>query len=648
MQQPKDQILARMYVVLTLCSLLPLLVVLQIGKIYLGEGKTLRAQGHKQANTEVKIPAMRGAILDQAGRTLAVNAARYDLALDPTVAGFSEEAGVFFERLSKLTRRSARGLRRKVERRPSPKYVLLIRGLSEAQKEAVESWDIPGVILDPTFARRYNYGGTAAHLLGHTSADGIGLAGVELKYDEFLQGEDGRRAVQRDRLGIIKAAVGASVVEPKHGETIVLTIDLIRQTILEEELIKGVKETGAKWGTAIALDPHTGAILAMANAPTYDSNRAADYSTAARRNHAITDRLEPGSTFKLVGAVAALEEGVITMEDTVDTGQGWAVFHGRTMRDSHNYGKLTFADVIVMSSNVGMAKTVQKLDPGTFYQYARNFGFGQPTWVDLPGEVTGRLRKPAHWSGTSQTSLGIGYGVDATPLQILAAYCALANNGLLVQPYLVSERRDLTGRTVWTARQDSIRRVFKPETAQKLLPAFERVVEEGTAKKAQVAGLRIAGKTGTARKAVGGGYGSGYRATFVGFFPADDPQVAMIVVMDEPKSSIYGGVASAPVFQRVAERWVATFPKVAERVAPPDTLPPPVRLPETGKSRVIKTAAPDAGTTMPDVTGLSVREAVLKLHTQGVKARVRGRGMVKEQSPKAGATLPAEATIRCE
>jgi len=686
-----------MYVVLTLLSLLPALVVVQVAWIYLVERGDLYAQGERQARSQVVLPAKRGTILDRAGRSLVVNAPRYDVALDPTVEGFSGVQASFLGKMARLTGQSVGALRRKVSQRTSEKYVQLARGLSEAQKDAVESWAVPGLILEPEFERRFNYGTTAAHVLGHVDADGTGKDGLELRYDAYLRGISGRRAVLRDRRGVRKVDVAGAVVEPRHGETLVLTLDLIRQTILEEELARGVAESGARWGTAIAVDPYTGAILAMANVPTYDPNRPAAFATEARRNRAITDRMEPGSTFKLVGAVTALERGVTTLEDPIDTGQGWAVFHGRTMHDTHAHGVIPFAEVIVVSSNIGMAKTAQKMKPGDLYQYARNMGFGQPTWIDLPGEVGGLLKRPSRWSGTSLTSISIGYEVDVTPMQLLMAYAALANGGLLVRPYLVAERRDLTGQTIWRAeedpaRQDSVRRVFKRKTAEMLRPVFERVVNEGTAQKAQVAGLPIGGKTGTARKVEGGSYGGGYRATFVGFFPADEPQVAMIVVMDEPGASIYGGAVAAPVFGQIAERWVGTFPMIAERVAPtgalPDVAERPVpdvthrpatvaahrlraagyrvaaeapslapvvgQAPEAGMLKrpgalVRLTLAEETDTTamkMPDLTGISAREALFWLQTQGIKARLEGQGMVVSQSPRAGADLPGEVVLR--
>ncbi|MDX1739679.1 MAG: penicillin-binding transpeptidase domain-containing protein, partial [Rhodothermales bacterium] len=322
-----------MYVVLTLASILPVLVVLQVLRIHVYEGSTLREQGQQQASSAQILPAVRGSIVDSQGRILAVNTARYDLAVDPSVAGFKERRSEFVSRLSRLTGASARSLRRRIDDRTSPKYVNLARGLSESQKEIVEGWGFPGIILEAEFARRYNYGRTLSHVLGHVDAYGEGIAGLEVRYNDVLHGVDGRRAVKRDRRGQIKSYVGGSVVEPRDGETLVLTIDLIRQTIVEEELEKGIIESGANWGTAIAMNPYTGAVLAMANYPTYDPNVPGRFPTQARRNHAITDRIEPGSTFKLVAAVAALERGLVSLDDTIDTGNGFRMFGRRPLHD---------------------------------------------------------------------------------------------------------------------------------------------------------------------------------------------------------------------------------------------------------------------------------------------------------------------------
>ena len=656
-----------MYVMLTLLGILPVLIAGQVLRLGLVQNEDLREQGEQQSTAYVKIPALRGAILDRAGRTLAVDVERYDVTLDPTAAGFASNEALFFERLSELLQLPVGEIGRRVRGRRSPKFVLLARNSSLSASQRDEASEIPGLRVDLRFARRYNYPTTASHLLGHVDADQKGLAGLEKTYERYLRGIVGSQAAQRDRRGVRKVIAGGAVVDPLHGESIVLTIDLVRQTILEEELARGVSESGARWGTAIAMDPTSGAIMALANVPTYDSNRPGAVDAQSRRNHAVTDRLEPGSTFKLVLAVTAIETGVIAMEDTVDTGPGWIVQYGRTLRDTHPHGRIPFSEVISLSSNVGVSLVAERLDPGSFYQYARNLGFGHMTGIDLPGEVSGRLKKPSTWSKPSLSAMSRGYEIEASPLQVLVAYSALANGGVLVRPYLVSERRDVTGRTTWRVRKDSVRRAFRRETVETLMPAFEAVVNEGTATTARIDGLRIAGKTGSAQKVKNGRYAAGaYRATFVGFFPVEDPQVAMIVVMDEPKSSIYGGSVSAPVFRRTAIRWLATLPALAARFravdgeagdAPalvPDVSGPPAAVAgrslespglRTWSGRQIKDS--DDASRMPDLRGFGSRAASFVLASRGVRVRFEGQGKVVSQWPEAGADLPPEAVLRC-
>ncbi len=679
-----------MYVVLTLMAIFPLAVAGKVLWLHGKEGSELREQGDRQARAVQDIPAMRGTVLDRSGRQLAVNTARYVVAVDPTAEGFDEQRNSFFDRLSDLSGLPAGVLRRRVDDPSSPQYVRLLPDVSEAVKDELMSWSVQGLILEPQFNRRYNYESVASHVLGHVNTDLRGIAGLEMEYGQYLRGTPGRRAMRRNRLGFIRARVGGRVVEPQHGQNVVLTIDLLRQAIMEDELKRGVSESGAAGGTAIAMDPRTGAILGMANVPAYNPNRASAYRKARRRNRAITDQLEPGSTFKIVTAIAALERNVVSLGDSIETGEGWTVFHGRTMKDVHAYGTISFAEAIVKSSNVGIAKTAEKLDPGIFYQYARNLGFGQPTGIDLPGEADGNLRRPDAWSGTTQPWMSIGYAVEVTPIQLLTAYAALANDGTVMQPYVVAERRDLSGHTVWQARPRRIRQAFDPKTAEKLTPVFERVVQEGTATAANVEGLPIAGKTGTANKVVGGRYGSGARASFAGFFPADDPNVAMVVILDEPQTSTYGGRVAAPIFGRIARRWQGTFsdtpdtssadrPNAIVRTVPDVTGLPAALARQALESRGLRVRwadavdadydvvaqQPAAGTEveleaavelrtaesstdnaeMPDVRGMSFRQAVAWLSGRGISVTVHGSGTVVRQQPAAGSGNPNRAVL---
>ncbi|MEM6288161.1 MAG: penicillin-binding transpeptidase domain-containing protein [Bacteroidota bacterium] len=687
----RDSILARLYGVFVVLLVLPGLVVAQMVRIHLGDGAELRERGERQSESVIELAAQRGAILDRAGRALVVNTARYEVAADPTVAGFDGRAGELYAMLSRLTGRAANDYRQRVRDRASRQYVVLVRDLGEAAKEELVAADFDGLIVTGSYSRRYNYATRASHVLGHVTRDMRGVAGVEMLLDEDLQGEPGRQAVQRDRRGVVKAVVGGTRVEPRHGDNVVLTIDLVRQAILEEELARGVAEAGAEWGTAVALDPRTGAILALANVPTYDPNRAGAFSTAARRNHAVVDRIEPGSTFKLVTAVAAAESGDVGMSDVFDTGEGWRVFHGRTVKDTRGYGEITFGDAIAKSSNIVMAEAAERMGAGPLYQAARDLGFGQPTFVDLPGEVAGTLRRPEDWGRLTLTSMSRGYAVEVTPLQLAVAYAALANGGLLVRPYVVAERRDAsTGETLWTARQDSVRRAFRASTSQTLMPHFEAVVsDDGTARRAEVEGLRVAGKTGTARRAADGGYTGGYRASFVGMFPVEAPEVVLAIVLHEPRNGYTGGAVAAPIFGATARRWVGTFPSIAERVAPSGSVParptasvPAVdglpgvlaaqRLRAEGLTPRVDRDAPwvpvavregtdaevaldravrldrlgdEPASVMPDLRGRSVRQAVAWMRSLGVEVRVVGRGAVARQSVAPGGALPEAVTI---
>ena len=660
----RDAIHVRIYVVLTLLGLVPLVVLARIAFIHIAEGEALRAEGQQQARSVQTIPAMRGAILDRNGHALAINTAEYDLALDPTIDGFAAQAERFYAALGELTGRRAARYRERVRTRTSSQYVMLVRGLTQEQRSVIEQWDVPGLILTPRFARTYSHGTTAAHVLGHVGNEGQGLAGLELQYDAYLTGTPGSRAVQRDRRGRIKALVGGREVPPQQGQSLVLTIDRMRQVALEDELQRGVEAQGAAWGTAIAMDPNTGAILAMANTPTYNPNRAAAYSDSQRRNRAITDRFEPGSTFKFVTAAAALEHDYVSLSDTIDTGDGWAVYSGYTMRDISAYGAIPFREVIAKSSNVGTAKVAQRIDPGIMYQYARNFGFSQPTWIDLPGEVAGVVRRPSEWSRTTRTSMSIGYEVAVTPLQLLAAYSAVANGGTLLTPYVVSERRNFKGETLWSATPDTVRRVITEETARELTSALQQVVEEGTATAAGIETLPVAGKTGTALATENGSYTrSQTRASFAGWFPADDPEVALLVLVGAPRNGMYGGDVAAPIFNRIARRWLSTLPTVSDRLmqaARTSAAPPNDAL--TGPDAPAD-AAPDAEpappttaaaleiddpSVLPDFRGVSTRRALHWLDAQGVQVTLQGRGTVVRQSLSPGTALPSTLTLISE
>ena len=689
----KDEIMARMYVVITLISLLPILIAMQVLRVTTLDGPRLRTTAEAQSTEFEVIPAIRGEIFDAGDRPLVVNIERLDIDLDPSIEGFSRQAEAFYRKLSTIINLPVAVIRSRVDGRSSPSFVTLAQDVHLSSDELDWLGKVPGAIARHSTSRRYNQGEAAAHVLGVAGID-AGQSGLELQFDAEMRGVDGRRAVHLDRKNVPRFIPGSEEILPTHGESLYLTVDLIMQSILEEELKKGAIIDGARWASAVALDPNTGAILAMANYPTFNPNNPGRYNHNEKRNRAITDKIEPGSVIKILPAVAALESRVVALSDTIDTGNGELVQGRYTLRDTHPNGRIPFWQVIQKSSNIGTALVAERMDNGVLYSYARQFGFNQKTGIELPGEVATTLKKLENWTGSTRSAMSRGYAIEASTLQIALSYAALANGGVLMKPYLVRERRDSYGNVIWRAHPDSIRRVFKRDTAKKLVPVFESVIsEEGTAPMAMVEGLRIAGKTGTAQKSRpdGRGFMQGkYRATFVGFYPVENPQIVLAIVMDEPTKSSYGGIVAAPVFKAVAKRWMARMPELARYVhvegwqeieesmaVVPDVadLPVPIagrlltalglNTPATGSNyrasvitqnlaagREVLSGVPveltvsvDSTGVMPDVTGLAGRDARSWLAALKIEVKFDGHGTVRSQSVAAGGELPQEVTL---
>ena len=388
--------------------------------------------------------------------------------------------------------------------------------------------------------------------------DNKGIAGLELIYNEYLKGKVESVHMGRDALG---NRFSGDIKEVVPGNNLLLTIDEGLQYIVERELTSAINEWKAKAAVAVMMDPMTGEILAMANRPTYDPNQAGKSRMYARRNRAITDLFEPGSTLKTVLAAAALEKGAVKLNDEFDVSKGYIVVGGKRIRDIHKNEILIFQEVIQKSSNVGAVQIGFKLGEERYYQYLKKFGFGEKTGIDFPGEVRGILRNTANWSGTSLAALSIGQEIGVTPLQVLNAYAAIANGGVLMKPYVVSDIISPSGKAIKSMSPTIKRRVISKRTAVKIGDILKTVVEEGgTARKANIKGNLVAGKTGTAQifDSEAGRYSRDrYVSSFVGFAPANDPKVALIVVIYEPEGASYGGVVAAPVFKNIIEHTFA-------------------------------------------------------------------------------------------
>ncbi len=522
-------------------------------------------------------------------------------------------------------------------------FVYLARQVSPDEAARIRALDLPWLLFYKESRRYYPNRELASHVLGYVGIDNVGLAGLESTFDKRIRGHEGKIVVQADGA---RHVMNSRDEEPATaGDGLELTIDEYLQFIAERELRIGVEENAAAGGTAIVMRPQTGEILALANWPTFNPNAFGRAETVARRNRAVQDLYEPGSTFKVVTASAAIQERVITPEDPVDCAPGFITFGSRVIRDTHEYGVLPFIDVIAKSSNVGAIRVGARLGAERLVRYISRFGFGQTLSPDFRGESPGIVWNPANLDPSALASVSMGYQVGVTPLQMAAAVSAVANGGELIEPRVV--RAFIRNGHREEVPHKVLRRVISPDTAATLTEIMEAVVERGTAKIARMDGFTIAGKTGTASKLVNGRYSkSDYNASFVGFVPSRNPAVTIVVVIDSPHAKgYYGATVSAPVFTRIAEatlRHLGIGPTlnplppvlVARRDGGEAGGPQPVRAPILERVLV-----PVRDGVMPDLRGLSAREALRVVNQAGMRAQITGDGFVVEQQPSAGETL---------
>ncbi|HEU4685427.1 MAG TPA: penicillin-binding protein 2 [Nitrospira sp.] len=512
----------------------------------------LTARADRQHQKTVTFEGARGTVTDRHGKVLAMNVEVPSVFGVPTALG---NAAATARSLSSVLNVRREELEKKL--RQDRSFVWLARKVEPEQGRRLEQLSLDGVGVVMEGRRFYPKGPLLSHVLGFAGMDGQGLEGLERRYESHLHGEKRVTILQRDALGRTVFPKGLAENAPAQGHSLTLTIDEVIQYIAEKELDDAVNRTHAKAGTIIVMEPQTGAILAMAVSPRFDPNAVGALTPDRWRNRALTDTYEPGSTMKVVVAAAALEEKVM-MPGTMLYGEnGRMVVASTTIHDHEKMGWMTFAQMVQKSSNIGAAKTGMALGEQRLYRYLQSFGFGQKTDIDLPGEVSGLLKAPKEWRRRSLASISMGQEIGVTPLQMVAAISTVANNGVLMKPYVVSEIRDHRGILVKEQVPQVRRRVVSPDTARTLTAILEGVVTSGTGTKAAIPGFRVAGKTGTAQKVdprTGTYSATQFVGSFVGYVPAEAPKLAMIVVIDEPQGEAWGGVVSAPVFRRVGEQ----------------------------------------------------------------------------------------------
>jgi cell division protein FtsI/penicillin-binding protein 2 len=642
-----------------------LIVCGRLVQLQFSQHEDLANRARQQQQTPVETSPQRGELLDRQERQLARSIQTVSLFLDPDgldVATLDRNAkelaqalGLKYPALAKQFREAHANKKR---------FVWVVRRLDAELARTVIDRELPGVHARLESKRYYPNGSLAAHVLGYVGLDGKGLGGVEQFYNAKISGEPGHLLLEQDANG--NPYEGYEIAS-KAGQTVVLTIDQSIQYHAEQVLLAAVQRSRAKSGTVIVLDPRSGEILALANAPTFDPNRVADTKAETRSNWALQNIYEPGSTFKVVAFAAALERKLARVEDRIDCQMGAITVAGRVVRDHSAFGTLTIAEALAKSSNVAAIKLGIRVGDPTMYDYIKRFGFGSRTGIELPGETAGLLRKVERWQPSSIGSIAIGQEIGVTPVQMVAAFGALANDGVRVAPHLIREVRNSEGAVVYRAQPEQ-RRVINTETAIAIRGMLEGVTLRGTAKQAQLDGYSAAGKTGTAQKIdpkTRAYSATRHVASFVGFAPVSNPQAVIIVVIDEPAGAYHGGDVAAPIFREVAEQilpilgvmpdietkstpeLIAQVNEDAERAAKvreaqieseqqrQATLPTVDNNGGRG-GEIVYAVATKKAMLMPDLRGRSVRDVARTCAQLGLQVEAHGEGKVLKQSPAAG------------
>jgi len=559
---PAGRLVALLIVlILGLSGILVRLVQLQVR-----DSPSYRALARDQRVRTVTLSATRGSVFDRNGEELALSLPAKAVYADPRlVSNPAGEARIVADTLRVDFAEVFASLHR------PGRFVYLARGVDPSAAAKLEARNLPGIGFLSESHRYYPAKDLAPQVVGFVGLDGAGLTGLELQYQELLAGRPGRQVVESDPRGVL-IPQGANVgVPPVPGDDLILTIDREIQYLAQTALAEAVRRNHAKGGTVIVMDPTNGEILAMADYPWFDPNKFAEGDPESIRNRAVTDAYEPGSVNKVITAAAALEQGVLKLNQRLKVGSSYRLYT-KTFHDAHPHAvkPMTLADIIAYSSNVGTIKVASMLGKDRFYSFLQRFGLTRPTGLAFPGESPGILPPPSEWSGTSMGTIPLGQGIAVTPLQMATVYATIANGGVWVQPRLV---RGIVGTDgdVREPNQTSTRKVVSVQTAQTLTQMLAYAVRVGTGKEAQIPGFWVAGKTGTARKVKedGTGYSHKYVASFIGFAPAARPAVVVAAVLDEP-STVYGGIAAAPLFRKVAHFALARL-----RVTPAPRLPPP-------------------------------------------------------------------------
>ncbi|MBS1516915.1 MAG: PASTA domain-containing protein [Bacteroidetes bacterium] len=541
-------------------------ILLKLVNVQILESEKYKIAAKKQYENKVVLSPYRGLIFDRNMNVMVSNSYQYSVAADPNMVDDPEMAAGFF---SKKFGKSSDEYLAKLKA-PNTSFIYLERRIDDGKTAGLDTLNMNGIIILKEPKRVYNYGSLASQILGFTNIDNTGQMGIELSMEKELAGKEGFVIMQRDGKGNNRPSLEFPRKEPENGNNLVLTIDINIQRIAEEELAEGVKKNNADGGKVIVMSVKTGEILAMSSYPSFDPNRISTADTIGMKNAVISDIYEPGSTFKIVAAASALEEKIEDKNSIIAT-ESVNEIKGMKISDVHGSSSMTFQQVLEQSSNVGFSKIALKIGSEKFYKYARDFGFGISSGIELPGENKGLLKKPVEFSGFTLPYMSIGYEVMVNAMQITDAYSAVANNGLMMKPFIIKKETASNGGTLFENKATVLRQIISENTARTLSSLLTGVVERGTGTDAKIEGVKIAGKTGTSQRLVNGEYKSNsHNSSFVGYFPADDPKIIVTVIMNNPKSGeYYGGKVAAPVFKNIASK-ILSLSNLSSFSAPPE------------------------------------------------------------------------------
>lgn len=608
----------------------------------------------RQFETRLQLTPKRGDVLDRENRELASSVLSYSLFADPKLI---HRPRAVAKRIGRVLGKSPQNLYAKMKD-SEKRFIWLDRHLSQAVRNQIQKLEIKGLGFVEEPKRIYPNTSLASHILGFVGSEGNGLEGLESKFDEYLQGEMKRIGMQRDARGRPLIRDGQVFSERPDGATVKLTLDLDLQYTLEKELERAVKEHEAEAAMGVVMRAQTSEVLAMASLPNFDSNRPFDVSGAQRRNRAITDPIEPGSVFKTLTVAAGLRSGKYSPNSQINCENGHFQIGKRIVREAdakHNFGVLTVNEVLQKSSNIGTSKISLSIGAEKMREMMVDFGIGERTGIELKGESRGILPK-LPWTDHQTATISFGHGVAATPLQIASVYATIANGGVYKKPYLVQSISTSDLGEVFHYQPEEERRVLTKEEASRLtLMLVNSTGLEGTGRAATVEGFPVAGKTGTAQKAEleKRGYRKGsYMSSFAGFIPAQNPEFVIYVVVDNPQKGYYGAEVAAPIFSRVGARAVRKAglrPAVIPQqrlltirnpfdVAPENLKPPKIDLQQVALQELSK----GDPTTVPELTGLSVREVIARMQAEKKDFEFVGRGVVSKTIPAAGSPWPSE------